>query len=241
MSPSPNHHRKRWDTLELEGDRQAADAEELKKHLPELFDSGFYLGRIQGDLKRFSSFTSSEPIKKCLTEEGQGQLDAYTAYLAVQLQESFRKYSFEFDIQHESEKDEEGEFVQNHKIIVAVADINKLLSAFDDSISDLDTLRQFNGLIDHLRSVIDLTKGKLPNFREHIKEIEIEIKVLKDELSDLLEQEKETGLNEAEKNQKRQLKTDINSHHQGVSKNKKKLKRQQVGISERSWGVFKIR
>lgn len=232
MSSKPNTIRKRRDTLELEGDRSVADVKQLKRHLPDLFDAGFYLEQIQKELAGFSSYGIGASIKNGLTDEGRNQFDAYTAHLASCALEALKKHSFKFTVQHESEKDEEDEFVQNHNITVGVGNVSDFLSASRKPIEDLDTLCDFSRLLHHFRSVVDLTKGKLPNFRRHIQKFEVEIQTLKGELSDLQEQEKEGTLTRSERIQKEQLEADIGKQQLAAAANKKNLKRRQKKISD---------
>lgn len=214
--------RGRRDTLELTGGQQAATTDQLRERYPELFDKETSLEELQMVLSELCDFGNSN-LKANLGVENKKKLDVFTADLSNRIQSTISKASFEFDVQHCSEDLDEDGFEKEHEITVAISNVEAILNQVKEPLMDVDKLRRLSALIAHLNSEIQRSRSSLPNFEEHNRIHEIEINVLKAELGDLEDQEKQGKLNRSEIIQKEQLEKEINKHHQAKAKNSKKI------------------
>lgn len=225
MPFSSNHRREQSSALNLKIDQVVATDEQIRQHLPELFDSAFYLERIREEMTFSSSWGT---LKSKLPES----FEVYLKSLFDRVESLMAETGFEYDIKRDGSDSDDGELLVAHscEVAVSLSNVQELLKSAKQPLSDLDALQKLSAFLNHLQCEIGRIEGTLPNFKEHIQCNKIEVQVFKDELSDLLEQEKDGGLTRNEQAQKEELEGKIAGFGKRISKDSSKIKKKKRQI-----------
>lgn len=236
----PKGFRARRNTLELTGDQRLATDEQIRERLPELFETESYLDQIHSELAKFTSFMSSNPLRSALKTEDPEKLDIYITSLTERIRTKLSETPFQFDVQHDSEAEEDEVVTQEYGITVGVGNIEAILSSIKQPVQDLEAFHQLLILIRDLQSKINTLKGKIPNFEEHIRDHEVEISTLKAEIKDLIEQEKTGELTRSERAQKEQLEGEIQRYKKASGETLRRLRGRKSSIAKHQSNINQI-
>lgn len=224
----------RRDTLELKGDQTVATDEKIREHCPEFFEAAFYLNRLSKALESMK-FSPRDALKSHLDKEGQQKLDACVSHLTGIIEKTISQIPFEFTVQQASDNEEELPVVRNRDFTVAVSNAEALLKSVKQPASNLDVLHDLSSLIDTLEKRIAELKVSVanpsPREKNSIERSEIEIRVLEAELSDFEEYEKTGKPTTHQRNQKKQLKDDLEKHRGIIRKIQAKTTRKKERIT----------